>query len=108
MTPIPLAEAAPELAAWIDAGLVTPAAILIHRVSASSGHVSLDTNPDLDAFEMMDHPRRERIWIGRPRGVRRRQWGVSLEVIDDTVWHVGVSHPGILRESFARLAAKLG
>lgn len=112
-TSIFLTEAVPELAAYIAAGLVEQdradllaalGAARIHRVEASSSHVSLDLLDGLDVGAMINGPGRERIGIGSPRGVRRRRWIITLEVIDGRLVALAVSYPGILRTTFRDLA----
>jgi hypothetical protein len=110
---VTLAQVAPELVSYIAAGLVEHGrsnlipglnALRVHRMEMNSHHVSLETVKDLDGRAMMENPGRERIWIGRPRGVRRRSWGITVEVIKGAIWHIGLSNPGILRSTFQTLA----
>ena len=72
----------------------------------SGSHVSLDTIEDLDGRAMMENPDRERLWIGRPPGVRRRSWDITLDIIGGAVLHLAVSNPGILRPTFQKVARK--
>lgn len=108
-----LLDAVPELVAYVSAGLgqqgrsdlrVSINKARIHRVEASGGHVFLDLIARLDIGELMSDPRREQIGIGSPRGVRRRRWVITLEVIDGQIVALAVSSPGILRTTFRDLA----
>ena len=114
--PMMLSDVAPELVAWIAAGLaqqgradLIPAieVLRIYAAHATASHVSLETITALDARAMMARDDRERISIGRPKGVPARSWSVSIEVIDGRIWHLGLSHPGILRPTFKALAHDL-
>lgn len=109
---VKLADELPELVAYIRAGLEQQGrgeivsdieSAYVYDASAATHHGGLDLIPDLDAAAMMSHPERERIWIGAPRGVPRRQWAVTLEVILGRTWSIAISHPGILREPLRRL-----
>src|SRR4051794_7029587 len=106
-------EALPELGAWTAAGLeqrgrVDLVAALsrqqIRECSHSRGNLAtLWLVPRGKAEGFVAHPRRERVWIGRPKGVRRRLWAVSLDAIDGEIVHVSVAHPGMLRAALRKL-----
>jgi hypothetical protein len=111
-----LADELPELVDYIRAGLAQQnrtdlvadiEAAEVHHLSVQSNHAALDLVNRLDGEAMMSHPDRERIWIGAPKGVRRRSWAVSLDVINGRTWLLAVSHPSILREPLRRLARRV-
>jgi hypothetical protein len=98
---IRLSKALPELSAYIAAGLEqgdrsdlmisTLEALGVHAIEMTSNHVSLETIENAGARAMMSHPDRERIRIGGPKGVRRRGWVITLEVVNGEIWHVGLA-----------------
>jgi hypothetical protein len=111
-----LADELPELVDYIRAGLIKLGrtdlisdinAAEVHDVFVQTHGARIDLVPDLDATHMMSHPGRERMGIGSPGGVRRRQWAISLEVIHGSTWAVNVDHPGILREPLRLLALRV-
>lgn len=111
-----LARELPELVAYVRAGL-TPLGRedLIADIEAAGAYdVKVGTHgasiylvPDLDLSAMMAHPDRERVGLGAPRGVPRRRWGISLDVIDGRTWLLGIAYPGSLREPLRELARRL-
>ena len=108
-----LGDVSTELATYIATGLrqqgrtdlaaLVPS-LMLHRVEQGQKHISLETVPSLDMSALIASPERERLYVGRPRGVKGRSWGISLEVVGSTIHHIGVSHPSILRPIFAPLA----
>jgi len=113
---IKLAEELPELVGYISAGLTKLGrtdllsgieAAEVHGVFVRTHGAVIDLVPDLDEMLLMSHPDRERIGIGSPGGVRRRQWAISLEVIHGSTWAVDIAHPGILREPLRLLARRV-
>jgi uncharacterized NAD-dependent epimerase/dehydratase family protein len=100
---IKLADELPELVGYISAGLTKLGrpelisginAAEVHDVFVRTHGAGIDLVPNLDETQMMFHPDRERIGIGSPGGVRRRQWAISLEVIQGRIWAVNIAHPG--------------
>jgi hypothetical protein len=110
-----LREALPDLARWIEAGLrqqerselaKSVVSLRIHSCDYKSDHASIFTVTEAQADGLMYRRDRERIWLGRVHGLPRRQWAVTLEVIDDSIYHIGLSHPGILRPLLRRLCGR--
>jgi hypothetical protein len=108
-----LNEALPDLGRWIELGLSQRerpelaraiASLRIHRCELRGQHASIFTVTEAQANGLMYRRDRERIWLGRVRGLPHRNWAVTLEVIGDRIYHIGLSHPGILRPSLRRLS----
>ena len=109
--PWALASELPELVEYTGAGLAAQGrldvvdaleSMRVYHCRLQTDHVSFSGVPDLPADYMSDADR-ERIWIGRPPGVRRRSWGISLDVVRGRIFVLAVSHPGILRPKLAAL-----
>jgi hypothetical protein len=123
---VTVAEELPELAEWVSAGLAEQgredliAALErqpIYACSVRGGAAGLllvppevadppRMDPRKPAGYMYDE-RRERVYVGRPKGRRFRWWGVTIDAIDGEIIALSVSHPGVLRPAFKKLERRL-
>jgi hypothetical protein len=103
----------PELAEWTRAGLIEQGRTdlvdalerqPIDRCEFSSSHAALFLIPEDRSAGYMANTRRERTWVGRPKGPKKRRWGVSIDAIDGEIVLVAISHVGILRSALEKLS----
>jgi hypothetical protein len=105
----------PELAEYVAAGLAAQgesvlaehvATMRVHACSIQTRHASLHGVDAVELDGFMENPRRKRYAVGSPRGVKRRSWVITLDVIGDVIYVLAISHPSVLRPKLLALCER--
>jgi hypothetical protein len=110
-----LGDELPELAEYAVAGLAAQGyaelvqrvgSMRVHSCSMQTSHAALHGVPEEQLEGFMANPERRRYTVGSPRGLKRRPWVITLDVIDGVIYVLAVSHPGSLRARLRELSTR--